>query len=111
MADPKIFEQDLNEYLTKEDNLRREDKIRYLMTVFNKHFGQDALQHVISPNDLHRIISQAGANAAHSTVKTFISGQEAMGHSPTHIGMIEAVLSYLNSHSLLRRQTGFEYRK
>jgi hypothetical protein len=111
MADPKTFEQELNEYLHKEDNLRREEKIRYLMAIFHKHQQMDSLQHVISPRDLHDIISIAAHNAATGAYKVTISGKEMTGHNPIHIQMIEAVVGYLNKHSLLKRTVGFEYSK
>ena len=111
MADPKQVEQDLNEYLHKESNLRRDDKIKYLKAIFNKHLEMDSLQHVISPGDLQEIISVAASNTSTVAAKLIISGKEVSGHNPVHIQMVEAVLAYLNKHSLLKRAVGFEYRR
>jgi hypothetical protein len=111
MADSKVVEQDLNEFLFKADNIRREDRLRYLMTIFNKHLQQDQLKHVINHYDLHEIVSVAQQNAVNAAGKVVISGKEVSGHNPMHIGTVEAVIGYFNKHSLLKRAVGFEYSK
>ena len=111
MADPKMIEQDLYEYLAKEDNLRRDEKIRYLKAIFQKHQDMDSLVHVISPNDLYEIVSVAKNYAATAPHTVTISGKEMSGHNPIHIQMVETVIRYMNKHSLLKRVVGFEYNK
>jgi len=111
MADPQMIEQDLYEYLAKEDNLRRDEKIRYLKAIFQKHQDMDALVHVISPGDLYQIVSTAKDRAATAPHTLVISGKEMAGHNPIHIQMVETIIGYLNRHSLLKRVVGFEYNK
>lgn len=109
MADPQAVEQDLREYLFKADNIREEDRIKYLMSIFNKHAENDTLTHVISPKDLHDIVSAAVVRNVDISHTLTISGKSVGGHDPAHIAMIESVIGYLNRHSLLKRLAGFEY--
>lgn len=111
MANLARVEEDLHEYLTKEPNLRREDRVKYLKAIFQKHMETDSLQHVISARDLFTLVSIAADRAASCPAYVEISGEKVSGHNPIHIGMIESFIGYLNKHSLLRRGVGFEYGK
>jgi hypothetical protein len=109
MADPNQIEQELREYLTKDNNLRHEDKLSYLMAIMNKHFAIDEIPHVVNHRDLMDVISAAKSSFATSDMSRNISNKKVDGYDFPHVLMIESILGYLNKHKLLKRLVKFDY--
>jgi hypothetical protein len=111
MADAKQIEQELREYLEKEDHLRKSDKLPYLMAIINKHFEIDKLDHMVNHYDLMAVISNAKSNYAGSTMPMYVSRKEVHNSEINHVLIIEAFVGYLNKNKLLKRLVKFDFRR
>jgi hypothetical protein len=111
MADAKQIEQELREYLEREDHLRKSDKLPYLMTIINKHFEIDKIDHMISHRDLSDMIGYAKSSFAQLTMPVCVSKKEVHNSEINHVLIIEALVGYLNKHKLLKRLVKFDYRR
>lgn len=109
MADPKQIEQELREYLTKEPNLRREDRLAYLMTIVNKHFAIDSMDHIINNRDFESIVSDAKSSFLRTRLPITITNKDVDGYDLPHVLMIESFVGYLNKNKLLKRLVKFDY--
>jgi hypothetical protein len=109
MADPKQIEQELREYVAKEENLRRDDRLPYLMAIMHKHFGIDEISHSINYRDLMDIISSAKSAFAETNMAMDISHKRVDGRDFPQVLMIESVIGYLNKNKLLKRLVKFDY--
>ena len=109
MANPDQIEQELREYLSIEDNLRKEDRLQYLMTIVNKHFGIDKVDHTIISYDFDQLVNYAKGQWARTTMPIELSKREVHGNDVNYILIIEAFIGYLNKHKLLKRLVKFDY--
>jgi hypothetical protein len=109
MSSLEQVEQELREYLDKEPNLRRQDKLVYLRAIFDKHLTLSKLEHELNYFDFHEIL--CGAKIAYSNLRLpmRISRKPIDGSEVPNVAMIESVMSYLNKHSLLKRLVRIEY--
>jgi hypothetical protein len=109
MSDPNVVEQDLREYLEKEKNLHKQDKLEYLRIMFNKHLSLNKLNHMVTKNDLFGIQSEAKKEYSQLTLPMFVTGRSVDSSELPSIAMIEAVVSYLNKNHLLKRLPKIDY--
>lgn len=111
MADAKQIEQELREFLMKEDNIRKSDKLPYLMAIINKHFELDKIDHMVNHYDMMLIISNAKSNFAGTTMPMSISRKEVHSTEVPHVLIFEAIVGYLNRNKLLKRLVKIDYRR
>lgn len=109
MSNPDQVDKDLREYLSKADNLRGEDKMKYLRALFDKHFTFTKLDHVIIRHDLASVIGDAKSNMATMRSRPHISGKLVEQCNLTHVAVIEAFIGYLNRNGLLKKHVAFDY--
>lgn len=109
MADPQEIERDLKEYLEKEPNIRRGDRITYLMGIVNKHFGRDKIDHMLTKDDLNYLVSVAKSNFVQQSGSLNISSKAVEKGELPSLAMIEAVISYLNKNALLKKLVKVDY--
>lgn len=111
MSDPHQLDRELIEYLEKEPNLRREDRLIYLKNILHKHFEISKLEHMINGQDLFDIIS--GAKTAYSkfNLPIKITKKRIESNELVNVAMIESTLSYLNKMNLLKKLVKFDYEK
>lgn len=109
MADPAQIEQELREYLEKEPNIRRGDRIVYLMAIINKHYGIDQVEHLVSHYDFDQMLSYAKTNFATTKMPMTISKKEVNQQETVYVLMMEAFSAYLNKHKLLKRLVKFDH--
>ena len=109
MSDPQQLDRELREYLEKEPNLRREDRLIYLKAIMNKHFEFNKLEHVINGNDLFHIISTAKNNYTQRALPVRISRKQVDSGEATHVSVLESFISYLNKSNLLKKLVKFDY--
>ena len=110
MSDPQELERELREYIEKEPNLRREDRLNYLKTIYNKHMETNKLEHVVNASDLFDIISVAKTNFFNLKLPLQISTKKIEAAELTHIALMESVVSYLNKMNLLKKLVKIDYR-
>ena len=108
MSNPQEIERELREYLEKEPNLRRDERLVYLRTIFNKHLEFGKLEHVVNAGDLFDIISGAKSNYTKAPLPMRISKRPIDSSELPHVAMIESFISYLNKMSLLRKVVRFD---
>lgn len=111
MSDPRQIEQELREFLAKEDNMCQRDKLPALMLIINKHFGLDSLDHMVNNYDFERIISDAKSAFATTTMPVFLSKRDKHSSDVNYLLVMEAFVSYLNKHSILKRLVKFDRRR
>lgn len=109
MSDPQQLDRDLREYLEKEPNLRREDRLNYLKIMMNKHLEINKLEHVVNSADLFEIVSRAKNNYTRQSVPVRITRKQVESSELTHIAIIESFISYLNKMNLIKRLVKFDY--
>jgi hypothetical protein len=109
MANPDQIEQELRAYLDEERNLSKADRMKYLMAIFNKHFGMDQTEHLLNDHDLHDIISYAKSSYARTTLPMRISKKEIHPSDVNFVLMIEAVVGHFNKSKLLKKLIKFDF--
>lgn len=109
MSDPQQIEKDIREYLEKEPNLRREDRLQYLRVLFDKHFSLNKLDHVVNYSDFQSIISGAKSAINNLNVPLTVTRKRIESYELANVAMIEAVVSYLNKNQLLKKQVKFDF--
>ena len=109
MSELQEIEAELREYLEKEPNLRRDDRLAYLMSIINKRTKINKLDHLITYSDYFKILGQAKSNYVRMKLPARISFKELEANDALHIAVVESVLMYLNKNSLLKKNVNFDY--
>lgn len=108
MSNKEQVFREISDYLEKADNLTDNDKRKYLMALFEKHFEFEKLDHLLNYHDFHDIISNAKAN--YNNVKLELSGRQLYPSEVPQVAIIEAVAMHLNGKGLLRKLVKIDYR-
>lgn len=111
MADPAQIEQELRDYLEKEPNLRRSDRLPYLMTIIKKHFELDKVDHMMNYDDFSQMLSHAKSSFAQTTLPMYVTRKQVEGVEINYVLMLEAFTSYLSRNKLLKRLVKIDYRR
>lgn len=109
MSDPQQLDRELREYLEKEPNLRREDRLLYLKAMMNKHFEFTKLDHMINYNDLYEILSDTKKNYTNLPGNVNITRKQADQGQKVHIALIESLIAYLNRNNLLKKLVKLDF--
>lgn len=109
MSNPEQLDQELREYLEKEPNLRRDERINYLRIIVKKHLEFNTLMHVINYYDIFNIINTSKVNYANFKLPLKISKKQIDNSDVTHVAMIESVIGYLNKMNLLKKPVKFDH--
>ena len=109
MSTKEQIERDLIEYLDREPNLSRNDRIVYLRAVLTKHLEINQLEHVINNHDLMVIIGGAKNIQANVKVPLNITNKRVLGNDIVHVSILESFIGYLNRMNLLKKLTKFDY--
>lgn len=109
MSDPQQLDRELRDYLEKEPNLRREDRLIYLKAIFHKHFEFNKLDHVVNKGDLYEIISGAKNVFTNKRLPLRISRKDVDQSDLPHISVIESFIGYLNRMNLVKKMIKFDY--
>lgn len=111
MSDPQQIEKDLREYLAKEPNLNREDRLTYLQTIFHKHLEVGKLDHLVNSQDLFLIFSDAKMRYGKTKFPVNV-GKKQLDHTEgVHMVVLEVFIGYLNRMKLLKKLVKFDYRE
>lgn len=110
MSDPDQIEKDLREYLEKEPNLSRGDRLTYLKTIFHKHLEINKLEHLITYQDVFLILGEARQQFIRLKTPVNITRKILDSHEAVHIALMEAFILHLNSKKLLRKLIKFDFR-
>jgi hypothetical protein len=108
MSNKEQVYREISDYLDKADNLTDNDKRKYLMALFEKHFEFEKLDHLLNYHDFHDIISNAKSN--YNNIKLEISGRQLYPSEVPQVAIIEAVAMHLNGKGLLRKIVKIDYR-
>lgn len=109
MSELQEIERDLREYLEKEPNLRRDDRLAYLTAIFHKRMELKKLDYVINNNDYFNILAQAKNYYVKMTLPVRLTRKEMSGNDAVHISTFEAFIGYLNKNNLLKKLVKFDY--
>lgn len=109
MSDPQLLERDIREYLEKEPNLRREDRLNYLRAMMNKHFEFTKLEHIVNSGDLFDVMSRAKNDFANRRMPVRVSRKQVDSGDVTNISIIESFIGYLNRMNLLKKSIKIDY--
>jgi hypothetical protein len=110
MSDPQQIEKDLREYLEKEPNLSRQDRLSYLQTIFHKYLEINKLEHNITSQDLFLIFSEARTHYTKMKTPTKVGRKVLDPAESVHMAVMEAFLLYLGRTKLLNRLVKFDYK-
>lgn len=109
MSDPQQLDRELREYLEKEPNLRREDRLNYLKTLMNKHFEFNKLEHLVNSGDLYEILSGAKEKYTRMKMPVRITKRQLEQGEATQLSVIDSFISYLNRMNLLKKLVKFDF--
>lgn len=109
MSDPRQIEQELRAFLEIEENIRKSDRLPYLMAIINRHFSTNQIDHVITNYDLGRIVSDAKSSYAVTKMPMTISHKEVNGVEFNYVLIMETLIGYLNKNKLLKRLVKFDH--
>lgn len=110
MSNSEQLDRELREYLEKEPNLARNERLLFLRSIFNKHLEFNKLEHVITSNDFFNLINNSKVEYAKLKLPVKISKRQVDSSEAPHVAMMNSVLSYLNQNDLLRRLVRFDDR-
>lgn len=108
MSDPHQLDREIREYVEKEPNLRREDRVKYLKAIFEKHFEFNRLEHVVNVRDLDDIISGAKQKYVALNLPLHITRRRIDSSELPHVAMIESIISYFHKNHLLKKSVKFD---
>lgn len=108
MSNPEQLDRELREYLEKEPNLRRDERIVFLRAIVNKHLEFNKLEHVVNSVDFSNIVSNSKVEYVKLRLPMKISRRQVDNSDLPHVAMIESVISYLNQNHLLKKLVKFE---
>jgi hypothetical protein len=109
MANLETIEQELRQYINDAEHLSRQDKFVHLKAIFDKHYAMEKTEHLLTAGDFHEIVGFAKSHYATMTLPAQVSRREIYPSEAPHLLMIEAVISYLNKHSILKRLVKIDY--
>jgi hypothetical protein len=110
MSDSEQLERDLREYLEKEPNLNRADRLAYLKAIITKHQEMTNLEHLVNYKDLFNIFSDARGHIVKSRMPVFITKKQLDTSEAVHVSVMEAFILYLNRMQLLKKLVKFDYK-
>jgi hypothetical protein len=110
MSDPQQIERDLRDYLEKEPNLSRQDRLAYLQTIFNKHLEVTKLDHVVNYKDLFLIFADARRHIVASKYPVHVSSKLLDKSEAAHMAIMEGFILYLSRMKLLKKLVRFDYK-
>ncbi len=103
------IDRDLRGYLIKADNLRNEDRLALLKTIFHKHLELNKMDYVISSGDLFLILSDAKSEFGKLPSNPEISSRPVPKGELVAISVIEAFVTFLNRNDMLKRMPMIDY--
>lgn len=103
MADKEQFRREVIEFVEKADTLHYNDRVTYLMALFDKYFTMLEMTHIMPHHEFHKIVSDA--KVAYSNCKTpmKITKKEISGPDLGHVAMVQSVIMNLNLIGALRK--------
>lgn len=109
MSDPQQIDRDLREYLEKEPNLNRSDRLLFLKTIFNKHLEVTKLDHIVNHMDFFNILSEAKRGYSRVKLPIALTRKQLEPNETPHVVLIESFVSYLLKMNLLKKIVKFDY--
>lgn len=109
MSDPQQLDRELREYLEKEPNLRRDERLAYLNAIVQKHLEMSKLEHLINKRDLFDILSGAKSAYSNFSLPISVSGRQVEPGEAPNVAVVESFISYLNRMNLLKKTVKFDY--
>lgn len=109
MSQLEEIEKELREYIEKEPNMRRQDRVAYLIAIFNKHLEIRNLEHVVNYRDYFNILSRAKTLYTKISLPVRLSRKELEPNDSVHITTMESFVMYLNEKNLLKKLVKFDY--
>lgn len=109
MSNPEQLDRELREYLEKEPNLKKEDRLNFLRGIVNKHLEFNNMDHMLNSNDIYDIVSNAKMIYTKFSLPLRISRKQVDPCDAPHVAMIESIVGYLNKTSLLKKLVKIDY--
>jgi hypothetical protein len=109
MSDLEQIEQEILTYLDIEKNLRKEDRLKYLMNIVKKHDDVNKMEHIADYYDVMNMISYAKGEFASARIPMKISKKEVQSQEAVYVLMLESFVCYLNKNKILRRLVRFDH--
>jgi len=109
MSELEEIDRALREYLEKEPNLRRDDRLAYLKAIFHKQLEIKKLNHVINYKDYLNVAGQAKSIYTTMKLPIRISRKDLEPNQVVHMATLESFILYLNRNDLLKKLVKFDY--
>ena len=109
MSNSDRLTRDLADYLEKEPNLNRSDRLRYLKAIFETHIMVAKMPHKIDNMDFLSIVSEAKNHYCRMSVPIHLSKKRLDQEDLGSIAMMEAIIGYFNRNEILIKPVTFDY--
>lgn len=109
MSSRDEIELELRQYLEKHDNMINQDRVKYLLSIFDKHFTFSKMEYEMQAHEVNNIISMAKSFAGKQTLPVVVSGRYLEPSAAPNVALIESTISFLNSQDLLKKIVRINY--
>jgi hypothetical protein len=112
MTDPKEkIRFELAEYVSMEEHLTKEDRLKILNAIFEKAFVFEKSLHIITEVDILNIAGMSKMSYSELSIPLRV-GNKDMGYDDLRtIAYVEAFIAYMNSNFLSRREMNINYKE
>lgn len=102
-------EQELRVYLEKEHGMLRQDKVSYLLSIFDKHLLFNISDYSMKYYDVYKVINDAKQGMSSLNLPVEISRKRLEPSEVANVAVIEAFISFLNSNEILKKLVKIDY--
>ena len=102
-------EQELRAYLAKEPDMSRQDRLGYLLSIFDKHLIFATSDYKMQYYDVSNVINGAKRYMSEQHMPVEISRKTLSPNEAVHIALIESLIGFLNQKEVLKKLVKLDY--
>lgn len=104
------IEADVNQFLTKVDELKNSDRKDLLMAIFQKHIVLNESELILNRHDFDVIISGASNRYVNENLPIMIGSKKLLPTEAVNLMVIESTIELLNNKGAIKRLPKFDRR-
>ncbi len=102
-------EQELRMYLEKEPSMIRQDRLSYLLAIFDKHLIFNTAEHRMQYYDVFSVISGAKHVMGTQVLPIEITSKRIEPNQAVNVALLESFINFLNQKELLKKLVKIDY--
>lgn len=111
MSAKEEVEREIREFLSKHDNMIPQDRVAYLMAIFDKQLLFSQMEYQVQNFQVQNILNNAKSIMGGMTLPVIISEKEMEPGQTGQIAVVESILQFLNGNGLLKKIVKLNYSK